>query len=81
MPPAPLSEEREPYPRARVRLVGEGFARGHRLVTLEVAPLCWHPARGELALATSIRFDLELEPAADRPLPRFRTVPRADARL
>jgi hypothetical protein len=70
----------EPYPAQVARLAGEGFARGHRLVTVELAPLRWVPDGGRLLLATELEIELQLATATDRPLARHRTIPRAEAR-
>ena len=78
---ADLYASTTPIPAAHARIVHEGFARAHRLVTVELAPLHWTPVTGELRLATAIHFRLRLAPAADRPLVQRRFVAEAEDRF
>jgi len=66
-----------PWPAAQAQVLGESFGRGHRLVTIELAPVRWDAASQRLVRATAIRFRLHLIPAsaADRPLVQTRVVP------
>ncbi len=68
-------------PGAWARLAGEGFLRGHRLLTIELAPARYNAASGELRFAESVRFRLALAPAADRPRERRRIVPAVTERF
>jgi hypothetical protein len=70
-----------PFPNVHARIAHEGFARAHRLVTVELAPVRWTPNTGELRLATAIHFRLRLGPAADRPLVQRRLLPVAEDRF
>ncbi len=69
------------FPAAWARLAGEGFARSHRLVTVELAPVRLVPATGELRFAEAIHFRLLLAPAGDRPLEQLRIVPEVESRF
>ena len=66
-----------PYPRDRVRYLGEGFLAGHRIASVAVYPLQYEPANGRLLLARDVSVELSLEPAADLSVPRGRETVRS----
>lgn len=49
------------YPEAIARIIGEYTVRGHRVVTLEIAPVRYNAAAGEVELVSSISIKLNLE--------------------
>ncbi len=60
----------------------QGSMRGHRLATVEIHPVRWNPATGELIAATelSITIVTETDPSA-APLTRHRIVPATEERF
>jgi hypothetical protein len=56
-----------PYPASPSRVVHEGFFRGYRVATLQVRPVQWVPASGELFAWRELRIELELGPAHTSP--------------
>ncbi len=71
----------EPLPASWVRVAGEGFARGHRLVTVHIAPARYAPKTGELRFAEVVRFRLQTAPATDRPREQRRTASEIEDRF
>jgi hypothetical protein len=53
----------------------QGFERGQGVAYVEVAPVRWNPATGELERIERVRVRLVLEPTSERPLERERVVP------
>jgi hypothetical protein len=54
-----------PYPREIARLAGVGDMAGYRIASIEVAPVQYVPATGELLLHTEIEITITTVPAED----------------
>lgn len=54
----------DPYPTNRVEVVEEGYWGRNHLVTLAVCPVSYDALQGTLLLSSSIRIEIETEPAA-----------------
>ena len=60
-PDAALYNSNGIFPESVVRIAEEYVVRGHRILTLEIAPVRYNPAEGELELITAVDLRLKLE--------------------
>jgi hypothetical protein len=61
-------------PDPAVELGAQGFQRGANVALINLSPVRWDPASGNLEALTRVRVRILLEPSAARPLPRERVV-------
>jgi hypothetical protein len=78
-PDAAYYSHRGFLPDPAVELGVQGFERGANVALVQLSPVRWDPASGQLEAVTRVRVRLVLEPSSARPLARERIVPEWEA--